>query len=96
MSVLRGHSVLMITGTDEHGQKIQRTAEGLGRSPQEHCDQIAQKFLDLWDRLNIQYDRFSRTTAPIHENIVKDFFGRVWGKRRHLLGSATRVVLRLL
>ena len=84
---LRGNSVLMITGTDEHGQKIQRTAEENGRSPQEHCDQIAQKFLDLWDRLNIRYDRFSRTTAPIHENIVKEFFGRVWEKGDIYLGQ---------
>jgi len=68
---LLGHSVLMITGSDEHGQKIQRTAESNGRSPQEHCDQIVQKFLDLWDRLNIRYDRFSRTTGPRHENIVQ-------------------------
>jgi methionyl-tRNA synthetase len=38
---LQGKSVLMVTGTDEHGQKIQRTAEAAGRSPQEHCDQVA-------------------------------------------------------
>jgi methionyl-tRNA synthetase len=43
---LRGHAVLMITGSDEHGQKIQRTAESNGRSPQEHCDQTVQKFLE--------------------------------------------------
>ncbi len=84
---LRGHSVLMITGTDEHGQKIQRTAETLGRSPSEHCDQIAQKFFDLWDLLNIRYDRFSRTTAPVHENIVKEFFARVWRQGDIYLGQ---------
>ncbi len=75
---LRGKSVLLITGTDEHGQKIQRTAETLGRSPQDHCDQIAAGFTTLWEQLNIQYDRFSRTTAPRHEAIVKEFFQRVW------------------
>jgi methionyl-tRNA synthetase len=84
---LRGHAVLMITGSDEHGQKIQRTAESNGRSPQEHCDQIVQKFLDLWDRLNIRYDRFSRTTAPRHEKIVKEFFSRVWDKGDIYLGQ---------
>lgn len=84
---LLGHSVLMITGSDEHGQKIQRTAESNGRSPQEHCDQIVQKFLDLWDRLNIRYDRFSRTTAPRHEKIVQEFFGRVWDKGDIYLGQ---------
>lgn len=75
---LRGKSVLLITGTDEHGQKIQRTAQERGRSPQEHCDEIAAGFDELWQRLNIQYDRFSRTTAPRHEAIVKEFFHRVW------------------
>lgn len=75
---LQGHSVLLITGTDEHGQKIQRTAEAKGLAPQEHCDRIAARFADLWDELNIHYDRFSRTTAAKHEQIVKEFFTRVW------------------
>ena len=75
---LQGHHVLLITGTDEHGQKIQRTAEQLGRSPQAHCDQIVTGFIDLWERLNIQYDRFSRTTHEHHGAIVQEFFQRVW------------------
>lgn len=75
---LRGKSVLLITGTDEHGQKIQRTAESNGRSEQAYCDEIAAGFVALWDALNIQYDRFIRTTAPNHEAIVKEFFQRVW------------------
>ncbi|MGF1538615.1 MAG: methionine--tRNA ligase [Elainellaceae cyanobacterium] len=74
---LMGQPVLMITGTDEHGQKIERTALQSGRSPQEHCDLIAQSFVSLWQQLNIQYDRFSRTTAPRHEAIVREFFDRV-------------------
>ncbi|MGK7889951.1 MAG: methionine--tRNA ligase [Leptolyngbyaceae cyanobacterium] len=77
---LQGHPTLSITGTDEHGQKIQRTAEAKGRPPQEHCDEIAEKFAILWQLLNIQYDRFSRTTAQKHESIVKEFFQRVWDK----------------
>lgn len=75
---LEGKAVLFITGTDEHGQKIQRTAEEKGLSPQDQCDKIAASFDDLWQKLNIQYDRFSRTTAPRHETIVKEFFQRVW------------------
>ncbi len=75
---LQGYSVLLITGTDEHGQKIERTAESLKRSPQEHCDQIVAGFESLWQQLNIQYDRFSRTTSDRHAAIVKDFFQRVW------------------
>ncbi|MDA0267950.1 MAG: methionine--tRNA ligase [Cyanobacteria bacterium] len=75
---LQGHPVLMITGTDEHGQKIQRTAEARQKSPQDHCDEIAVGFQSLWQQLNIAYDRFSRTTAPRHEAIVREFFQRVW------------------
>ena len=75
---LEGNEVLFITGTDEHGQKIQRTAEEKGLSPQVQCDKTAASFDALWQKLNIQYDRFSRTTAPRHEEIVKEFFQRVW------------------
>ena len=75
---LRGKSVLLITGTDEHGQKIQRTAQSNGRSPQAHSDQIAAGYEALWQQLNIQYDRFIRTTDPRHEAIVQEFFQRVW------------------
>ena len=75
---LQGKSVLMITGTDEHGQKIQRTAQSKEKSPQEHCDLVVTGFKSLWQQLNIQYDRFSRTTASNHELIVKEFFQRVW------------------
>ena len=77
---LLGHKVLLITGTDEHGQKIQRSAESLGKAPQEFCDQIVPSFIRLWQLLNIQFDRFSRTSAPRHEAIVKEFFQRVWEK----------------
>jgi methionyl-tRNA synthetase len=77
---LQGTPVRFITGTDEHGQKIQRTAESLGRSPQEHCDQIVEGFQKLWDLLNIQYDSFIRTTSPRHEAIVREFFQRVWDR----------------
>ena len=75
---LQGRSVLMITGTDEHGQKIERTAQSQGRAPREHCDLVVKGFESLWQKLNIQYDRFIRTTASNHEKIVKEFFQRVW------------------
>ena len=60
---LQGRSVLMITGTDEHGQKIQRTAQKKGKPPKDHCDSVVIGFESLWQQLNIQYDRFIRTTA---------------------------------
>lgn len=77
---LEGHSVLFITGTDEHGQKIERTAKAKGLDPQTHCDQIVTSFESLWHKLDIQYDRFSRTTAPRHHAIVNEFFQKVWDK----------------
>ena len=73
-----GHSVLLITGTDEHGQKIQRTAESKGLDPQSFSDEMSVSFVSLWQLLNIQYDRFIRTTDRRHEAIVKEFFQRVW------------------
>jgi len=83
---LQGKQVLAITGTDEHGQKIQRAAAEQGNDPQQQCDRVAAEFDRLWQRLNIQYDRFSRTTAPRHEAIVREFFQRVWDNGDIYLG----------
>jgi methionyl-tRNA synthetase len=77
---LQGYSVLFVTGTDEHGQKIQQTALSKGLGYQEHCDRVAASYKALWQKLHIQYDRFSRTTAVRHEAIVKEFFQRVWDR----------------
>ena len=77
---LQQRDVLLITGTDEHGQKIERTAIAAGVAPQVHCDRIFEQFDSLWSKLNIHYDRFSRTTAPQHQIIVKEFFQRVWAQ----------------
>jgi methionyl-tRNA synthetase len=84
---LTGRSVLLITGTDEHGQKIQRTAESKGIEPQEFSNQMSAGFVSLWELLNIQYDRFIRTTNPNHEKIVKEFFGRLWESGDIYLGQ---------
>ena len=74
---LRGESVVFITGCDEHGQKIQRTAEAAGVSPQAHCDAISAGYRELWQRWQISNDRFIRTTDPRHRAIVEQFFARV-------------------
>ena len=84
---LQGRPVLAITGTDEHGQKIQRTAEAQGLDPQAQCDRVAASFDALWQRLNIRYDRFSRTTARRHAAIVAEFFQRVWDAGDIYLGQ---------
>jgi methionyl-tRNA synthetase len=77
---LCGDKALLITGTDEHGLKIQRTANNRGLDPQAHCDEIVEGYRHLWEILDINYDRFSRTTDPRHHQIVQEFFGRVWQK----------------
>ncbi|MEN9216381.1 MAG: methionine--tRNA ligase [Gloeomargarita sp. HHBFW_bins_162] len=77
---LRGDAVLLVTGTDEHGQKIQRTAQEQGVPPQVHCDRMAAEFQALWQKLNIHWHRFIRTTDARHHRIVNEFFQRVWDK----------------
>ncbi len=84
---LQGKSVLFVTGADEHGQKIQRTAAALGRTPQEHCDLVVDGFKSLWQQLGIACDRFIRTTDSHHKQIVQEFFQRVWDQGDIYLGQ---------
>jgi len=74
---LKGERVVFITGCDEHGQKIQRTAEAAGLSPQAHCDGVSAQYRELWERWQISHNRLIRTTDPRHELIVEQFFARV-------------------
>jgi methionyl-tRNA synthetase len=74
---LRGNSVLFITGCDEHGQKIQRTAEQASVAPQQHCDEISEAFRSTWQQWGISNDRFIRTTDARHQQLVAQFFARV-------------------
>jgi methionyl-tRNA synthetase len=84
---LQGRNVLLITGTDEHGLKIQQAAEIKGLPVQEHCDKYSAGFAQLWEKLNIKCDRFIRTTNPRHHEIVKEFFARVWDAGDIYLGQ---------
>ncbi|MEO0454141.1 MAG: class I tRNA ligase family protein, partial [Verrucomicrobiota bacterium] len=63
--------VTFLTGVDEHGMKVQQSAEKLGRDPQEFCDEMAGHFKDLYDRLGISYDDFIRTTETRHKRVVQ-------------------------
>jgi methionyl-tRNA synthetase len=74
---LQGQEVRFITGCDEHGLKIQRTAEAAGMTPQAHCDAVSTGFRELWQRWQISNDRFIRTTDPRHRAVVEAFFARV-------------------
>ncbi|MDD2402946.1 MAG: methionine--tRNA ligase [Victivallaceae bacterium] len=61
-----------LTGTDEHGQKVQRAAEAKGITPQEQCDTTVVRFQELWKRLGISNDDFIRTTQPNHKKVVQE------------------------
>src|SRR5579862_4329898 len=68
--------VILTTGTDEHGQKIERAAAATGRYPQKFTDLISQEFRKQWEVLGLQIDRFQRTTDPKHAKVVQDLFDR--------------------
>ncbi len=69
---LQGDEVFFLTGTDEHGKKLATTAEKAGKKPKEFIDELIPEFKSAWKTLNIEYDRFIRTTDKDHEKIVKD------------------------
>jgi len=74
---LTGKKVFFLTGTDEHGQKIEKTAAEKGVSPQELADQVVVRFKDLWQKLNISYDYFIRTTEKFHVEGVQKIFKKL-------------------
>lgn len=77
---LAGDEVFFLTGSDEHGQKIQEKAEAEGVTPIEYVDKIVAGFQNLWQMLNISNDDFIRTTQPRHEKVVQEIFRRVYDK----------------
>ena len=74
---LQGDAVCFVTGCDEHGLKIQRSAAAAEQEPQAYVDRMAATFADLWQRIDISHDRFVRTSARRHEKVVHDFYERV-------------------
>jgi len=75
-----GKDVLFLTGTDEHGQKIERSASAAGTTPQKFADQVSSTFRALWDQMGISYDRFIRTTDPVHQRGVQALFKAIQDK----------------
>ncbi|MFH1801891.1 MAG: methionine--tRNA ligase [archaeon] len=69
---LLGKEVFFLTGTDEHGKKLAKTAEKAGKSPKEFTDALIPEFKKAWEQLEIKYDHFIRTTDPEHEKIVQE------------------------
>ena len=74
---MRGYDVMFLTGTDEHGQKIQRKAEEKGVTPQQYVDEIVAGIQELWRKLDISYDDFIRTTQDRHKKVVEKIFKKL-------------------
>ena len=79
-SRLVGYDTFFLTGTDEHGQKIEQSAKKKGKSVQEYADEISPKFKNLWDEFDISYDKFIRTTYDYHKKGVKAAFLKMYKK----------------
>ncbi|WP_027623597.1 methionine--tRNA ligase [Clostridium lundense] len=75
---LTGYDVMFLTGTDEHGQKIQRLAEAKGVTPKEYVDKIVAGIKDLWEMMNVSYDKFIRTTDDYHVSAVQQIFKQLY------------------
>ena len=91
---MMGFDTFFLTGTDEHGQKIERAAQAAGKTPQQFADEVSAQFRSLWDRMGITYDDYIRTTEDRHKKRVQE----LWKFRRErpdLQGHVYRPVLRV-
>lgn len=71
---MQGYDVVLTTGTDEHGTKVERAAKAQGKTPEEFVDLISNEFREQWQKLDLQIDRFQRTTAKNHAKLVNELF----------------------
>jgi methionyl-tRNA synthetase len=74
---MMGFDTYFLTGTDEHGQKIERAAQAAGKTPQQLTDEVSAKFRSLWDRMGLTYDDFIRTTSDKHKKGVQALWRRI-------------------
>src|SRR5712692_4857867 len=74
---MMGFETFFLTGTDEHGQKIERAAQAAGKTPQQLTDEVSAQFRALWDRMGLSYDDFIRTTSDKHKQGVQALFRRI-------------------
>jgi methionyl-tRNA synthetase len=84
---MMGYDTWFLTGTDEHGQKIERSAVAAGCTPKEFADRVSGEFRHLWDRMKLTYDDFIRTTEPRHVRGVQALFKRLQGRGYIYKGS---------
>ncbi|MEP7249920.1 MAG: methionine--tRNA ligase [Spartobacteria bacterium] len=79
---LRGGEVFFLTGVDQHGQKVQQSAEKAGVPPQQFVDEITAKFSALWDKLEVRYDAWAATTDPLHKKCVQGMLQRLYDEEQ--------------
>lgn len=84
---LQGYDVFFLTGTDEHGLKIEQKAQALGMQPQEYVDKMAADIKELWKKLEITNDKFIRTTDDYHEKAVQNILEKLLAKGDIYLGK---------
>lgn len=84
---LRGYDVFFMTGTDEHGQKIEKKAKEASKTPKQYVDEIVLDTKDLWKRLGITYDKYIRTTDEEHKQCVQKVFEKLYNKGDIYLSS---------
>ena len=75
---LKGDDTFFLTGTDEHGENIQKAAAAHGKTPQEYADDVSAQFRSTWDRLGVRYDDFIRTTEERHKRVVTEVLQKVY------------------
>ena len=75
---LRGYDVMFLTGTDEHGQKIERIATAQNMTPKQYTDKVVAGIKELWKLMEISYDRFIRTTDDYHVKAVQKIFKQLY------------------
>ncbi len=77
---LKGEEVFFLTGVDQHGQKVQQSAEKAGVAPQQFVDEITAKFVALWEKLGVRYDVWAATTEPLHKACVQGMLQRLYNE----------------
>lgn len=95
---MQGKDVIFLTGTDEHGLKIEQKAKEKGITPKEYVDEIVKVFKNLWSYMNISYDRYIRTTDDYHietvQKIFKSFMTKDISTREHIKENTAHLVNR--
>jgi methionyl-tRNA synthetase len=79
---LKGENVFFLTGVDQHGQKVQQSAEKEGVAPDQFVAGITEQFIALWDRLDVRYDGWAATTDPLHKKVVQGMLQDLWNEKQ--------------